>query len=137
MDNSTQILRSRVEVLKKEVQENYTNLRSEIRHRHFCLILYISCVVFLILVHSKPEDVWEHVVHWTAIGINTALAVSHIFIYRRNNREDKLHKFVVEYSSVALSDHLITEMEIEDLAMGAIEAAKEDRDRPNPGNRLN
>ena len=134
MDNSTQILRSRVEVLKKEVQNDYASLRSEIRHRHFCLILYIFCVVLLILVHSKPEAVWEHVVHWAAIGMNTALAVSHIFIYRRSNKEDRLHKFVVQYSSVALSDHLITEMEIEDLAMEAIE---EDRDRPNPGNRLN
>lgn len=134
MDNSTQTLRSRVEVLKKEVQNDYTNLRSEIRHRHFCLILYVFCTAFLIFVHSKPEAVWQHVVHWTGIGVNIGLAVLHIFIYRRNNREDKLHKFVVQYSSVALSDHLITEMEIEDLAMEAIE---EDRDRPNPGNRLN
>lgn len=134
MDNSTQTLRSRVEVLKKEIQTEYENLRSEIRNRHFFLILYISCVVFLLLTHFKPVTTWQYVILWLSIVLNSTIVIKLIYDYGRNKKEDRLHKFVVQYSSVALSDHLITEMEIEDLA---IEAAKEDSNRPNPGNRLN
>lgn len=134
MDQSIQTLRSRVEVLKKEIQSDYENLRSEIRNRHFFLILYISCVVFLLLTHSKPVTTWEYVVLWLSIGLNSILVVKLIYDYRRNRKEDRLHKFVIAYSSAAISDHMIAEMEIEELAM---EAANEDTNRPNPGNRLN